>query len=39
MTRTLTFSGGLVALLLTTGLAFAGPGDAGHSHGPSEDTA
>lgn len=39
MTRTLTFSGGLAALLLTTGLAFAGPGDAGHSHGPSEDTA
>lgn len=33
MTRTFAISGGLAALVLTTGLAFAGPGEAGHSHG------
>lgn len=33
MKRALTLTAGLSALLLTTGLAFAGPGAAGHSHG------
>lgn len=32
MTRTLTLSGGLVALLLASGIASAGPGEVGHSH-------